>query len=125
MPTNENGEHMTPTPPVRTPEQRQEALVEALRARRERAKVKASVTKTPVRVLEVLDIGQRASGDLVLAHMHIGELLLAVDGIGDVTAANMILEAGVTSEDAHLDQLTAAEVESLREQLVAWLETHE
>jgi hypothetical protein len=113
---------MSRIPPPRTPEQRQEALDEALRVRRERAKLKQKVSKSPTMVLELLDVGHRGTGDKIAGGLRIGDLLEAVDGIGPKLSAKMLESAGVDDASLRLDRLTNKEVAGIKEAFHSWLD---
>lgn len=109
-------------PPPRTPEQRQEALDEALRVRRGRAKLKKRVFENPVMVLEILDVGHRGSGDKIAGGLRVGELLEAVDGIGPKHCEAMLALADIDDPDLRLERLTNAEVAALKDAFHNWLD---
>jgi transposase len=116
---------MTSNPPARDAEQRQDALHEALKARQERARLLREVHTTRVSVFEVLDLGRRGIGDTIAGHIEIGDLLMALPGIGPVTAATMLMEAGLGADvDEHLDMLTNRESDALVQELHNWFDSH-
>lgn len=107
----------------RTPEQRQEALDEAKRTRRHRAKLIREVTDGNVSIFDVLDTGQRGSGDLIAGHVHVGQLVTAINGIGPKTAAWMLEATGV-ADDVHVNAMTEAQVAELKLCLTNWAREH-
>lgn len=101
---------MTNTPPPeRTLEQRQEALGQALEARRVRADVKTSIRNGETTVGEVL---AQAKTNRVIGRMKIVDLLEAIDGIGPVRAL-AALDAADVNHDDRLDQLGHVQLEEL------------
>lgn len=113
-----------PTPPQRTPEQRIEALSLALEARKKRAAVKNQVTFGTTRVEQVLEEGAYGTTDELGEHarvsgrIEIGDLLLAVRGVGPSHAATILTEAGVEDASEHLDKLNADQRQAIVRALV-------
>lgn len=105
--------------PERTAEQRQEALEEALRAREHRAKLVREVQEGKVSIFDVLGAGRRGSGDLIAGHVHVGQLVMAIDGIGPKTAAWM-LDATRVEDETHVNAMTEKQVAELKVCLTNW-----
>lgn len=97
------------------PVEQHEATDESAQVREARRKVKAEVTAGTLDVLEVLDVGKRGSGDKTVGHMHVGELLRAVEGIGPATSAHILSDAGVTDDEKHLNALTNAQRDAIKQ----------
>jgi hypothetical protein len=112
---------MAPTPPARTDQERQDALRRALEARQARAKIKDAVTAGDMTVAEVLDRGHRGATDELGQHarvagrIEIGDLLLAVDGVGPAHTADILESAGVQDGHEHLDELNADQVQKIKD----------
>ena len=103
-----------PAPPTRTPEQRLEALQQALEVRRKQAAVKQDIHTGQRTIGSVLDAGHKGAGDHVLGHMDLGEILLAVNGVGPVHAAQ-VLAAVEMDPDHHVDQLGVKQVQAFKD----------
>jgi hypothetical protein len=78
--------------PVRTEEQRAEALAQALATRRERARVRAALRE---RSLHPVDVLLGAGEDPVWSTMRVLWLLEAVPGIGPVRAGRIMESVGI------------------------------
>lgn len=105
---------MSPTPPQNTPEERAAALADALKARQGRAAIKAAVTAGTSSVGAVLDAGHRGQGNSIAGRIEVGDLVVAVPGIGPVKAAKILSDAGIADGEEHLDELSADQVASLK-----------
>jgi len=107
-----------PTPT--TPEERQAALAAALKARQARHQLKADIAAGKRSVSEVLEAGKRGADDRpddhgwrLAGHLEVGDLLLAVKGVGPQKAAKLLARAGIANDHTHLDRLSAAQREAL------------
>jgi hypothetical protein len=114
---------MTPQPPERSPEQRDEALKLAEEARTERAAVKAKVHRSELSIVDVLERGTRGRTDELGSHarvyggIEIGQLLDSVPHVGPVKRDKALEAAGGVDPDTHLDELTGEQ----RDQIQGWL----
>lgn len=97
-------------PPVRTPEERQAALVLALQDRRARALIKDAVSAGTTTVADVL--AAVPADKKVTGRIKVVDLIEAVKGIGPVKAAEHLTAAGVNPED-RLDQLGSHQIAAL------------
>lgn len=109
--------------PERTPEQRQEALTEALAARQARAAVKHEIATGSRSATDTLDQGHRGATDelgqhaRIIGRIEVADVLLAVDGIGPVKAGEILAAAGIADGEERLDQLNADQVAKLKDSL--------
>lgn len=113
---------MSPVP-KRTPEERQQALTQALEARKARAEFKHEIAAGSRSATNTLDEGHRGATDelgqhaRIIGRMEVGDVLLAVEGIGPVKAGEMLADAGIADGEERLDQLNAKQVAKLKESL--------
>lgn len=105
------------TLPPQTPDERLLHLQEALRARKERAKVLHAIGGNPAEVLEVIDLGRHGGGDPVLGRIDVGHLVMSVKGVGHIHGAAILTAAGIDEPDLHLDMLNAGERDALKSAL--------
>jgi hypothetical protein len=78
--------------PVRSAEQRSDALAAALASRQERARLR---TALKARTLTPSDVIRGAAGNPVWASIRVAWLLEAVPGIGVVRAERMMADVGI------------------------------
>jgi hypothetical protein len=105
---------MTPNPPERDAEQREDALHDALIARRSRHDLLQRVNARTVELAEVLDVGHRGAGDHIAGRIQVADLVMALDGVGPATTAKILAAAGVQTPEEHLDELTADQVQKIK-----------
>lgn len=108
---------MSPTPPANSPQERTAALQAALAAREQRAAIKAAIAAGTQDVGSVLDAGHRGQGDPIHGRLQVGDVVLAINGIGPVKGAEVLAEAGITNAEEHLDELSAEQVSALKTEL--------
>lgn len=108
---------MGPTPPANTPEERAAALEAALHARQARAQIKSDVNVGKTTFGDVLDQGHHGTGDKEAGRIEVGDLILAVHGVGPVKAAEVLAAVGIADSEKHLNEPTADEVTALKAQL--------
>lgn len=104
---------MPPTPPEQTPEQRAHALELALIAREERAELKRMVASGNLDPVELLEQGHYGTGDHAAGRIAVGDVLLAIDGVGPKHAAQILTNAGLLDDRQHLNALTRDEVDRI------------
>lgn len=104
-----------PTPPLRSAADRGEARARALAARRTRAETKAQVRAGYLSFSQVIDMAFTDSErGRAVGRMTVGELLLAIPGVGPTTADRRLVELGING-----DRRIRALGERQRAQLVA------
>lgn len=71
----------------------------ALANRERRSEIKKLIEHGDMMFEELFDKGKYGEGDKVVGHIHIGDAVLALDGIGHVKAAEILAEAGVAEDE--------------------------
>lgn len=109
-------------PPERSPEQLEDALHEALKAKQARHELKQQIADGKLDVRELLDVGHRGTGDKIAGRLDVGDVILAINGVGPQFARNILTGASLEADveihpEAPLDQLSRAMVDALKAQL--------
>lgn len=98
--------------PVRTPEQRLEALAVGRNLVQARAAVKKAIHAGDLDVGTVLDAGHRMSGDNVMARLEVYAVVNAERGMGPIKTKKLLDSLGI-KYDTHLAQLSQDDVDQI------------